>query len=398
MPSSAVISRCTVSSFSSALIKEPVDDAVNDFFCHLAVNTASGLYYEHHREGFHEAAMQTSSDMWPNDDAWTEANPFSYVEINGLKIPEPAAAYGLLWEAVYGHDTAKKGHMKIGSKEALRHLSRHFMSGHRVGPSGGHAYVVLMDELDQLTAKQDVGYNFFNWPTLAGSKLVVLAVANTMDLPERVMTGRVRSRLGMIRIDVQPYTTPQMEQIVKAWLAAASLHAGTPVVLAPDAVKFASMKVASISGDARRVLDIYRRADVKEAIKWMQNSPTAAYLCGLGFHERVMLAALVKCVRKEGVEEIQWGVVPAAAPAHALAEFARDGQCDDDCLGRLGASEFWLVLGSLLASHAVICEAGAVVARKAEEERRVALNLGYAEVERVLGEVGGAKWRNVLNV
>lgn len=57
--------------------------------------------------------------------------------------------------------------------------------------------VVLMDELDQLmTTKQDVVYNFFNWPTLAGSKIVVLAVANTMDLPERVMTGRVRSRLG----------------------------------------------------------------------------------------------------------------------------------------------------------------------------------------------------------
>lgn len=54
-----------------------------------------------------------------------------------------------------------------------------------------------MDELDQLvTAKQDVVYNFFNWPTLVGSKLIVLAVANTMDLPERVMSGRVRSRLG----------------------------------------------------------------------------------------------------------------------------------------------------------------------------------------------------------
>ena len=58
--------------------------------------------------------------------------------------------------------------------------------------------VVLMDELDQLmTQKQDVVYNFFNWPTLVGSKLIVLAVANTMDLPERVMSGRVRSRLGV---------------------------------------------------------------------------------------------------------------------------------------------------------------------------------------------------------
>ena len=46
--------------------------------------------------------------------------------------------------------------------------------------------VVLMDELDQLMTTKQVGiYNFFNWPTLAGSKLVVLAIANTMDLPER---------------------------------------------------------------------------------------------------------------------------------------------------------------------------------------------------------------------
>lgn len=57
--------------------------------------------------------------------------------------------------------------------------------------------IVLMDELDQLlTTKQEVVYNFFNWPTLVGSKLIVIAVANTHDLPERVMSGRVRSRLG----------------------------------------------------------------------------------------------------------------------------------------------------------------------------------------------------------
>ena len=54
-----------------------------------------------------------------------------------------------------------------------------------------------MDELDQLlTSKQDVIYNFFNWPSLAASKLIVIAVANTHDLPERVMSAKVRSRLG----------------------------------------------------------------------------------------------------------------------------------------------------------------------------------------------------------
>jgi len=57
--------------------------------------------------------------------------------------------------------------------------------------------VVLVDELDQMLSKrQEVLYNFFNWPHSAHSRLVVIAVANTMDLPEREMSGKIRSRLG----------------------------------------------------------------------------------------------------------------------------------------------------------------------------------------------------------
>jgi origin recognition complex subunit 1 len=56
----------------------------------------------------------------------------------------------------------------------------------------------------------------------------------------------------MVRINFQPYTTTQLEQIVHARLG------GSTEVLSKDAVKFAAMKVSSISGDARRVLDICR--------------------------------------------------------------------------------------------------------------------------------------------
>ena len=51
--------------------------------------------------------------------------------------------------------------------------------------------MVLMDELDLLvTRKQTVIYNFFDWPNRRHSRLVVVAVANTMDLPERMLTHR----------------------------------------------------------------------------------------------------------------------------------------------------------------------------------------------------------------
>ncbi|KAI0245980.1 P-loop containing nucleoside triphosphate hydrolase protein [Lactifluus subvellereus] len=315
-----------------------------------------------------------------------ETNPFTYVEINGLRIPEPSAAYSLLWEAVSGHVTAIDGHLRLSAKLALKHLSRHFGSSRHAGP-GGHACVVLMDELDQLmTAKQDVVYNFFNWPTLAGSKLVVLAVANTMDLPERVMSGRVRSRLGMIRINFQPYTTPQLEQIVHARLG------GSNEVLSTDAVKFAAMKVSSISGDARRVLDICRRAvelvqpcrrtarteDVKDVIRDLQNSPTATFLRSLSLHERILLAALLRCVRRSGVEEIPW--VEVQQQHHLYAGVFADSAAE--------LCELEGVLDALLAARVVLSEPRGT--------RRIVLNLEHLEVERVLGEVGGQQWRSML--
>lgn len=55
---------------------------------------------------------------------------------------------------------------------------------------------VCLDQLDLLwTHKQDVMYNIFDWPSKTRAQLVVLAVANTMDLPERIMMKRVSSRL-----------------------------------------------------------------------------------------------------------------------------------------------------------------------------------------------------------
>ncbi|KAF9454534.1 P-loop containing nucleoside triphosphate hydrolase protein [Macrolepiota fuliginosa MF-IS2] len=336
-----------------------------------------------------------------------ETNPFTFVEINGLRLPEPSAAYNLLWEAVSGHDAAKDGHLSVSSKESLKALTRYFSGGAGRGP-GGHACIVLMDELDQLvTNKQDVVYNFFNWPTLAGSKLVVIAVANTMDLPERVMTGRVRSRLGMIRINFQPYTRTQLETIVRARLGSAqeSLGQGSKSVIEEKAITMASMKVSGISGDARRVLDICRRTvelaqpdnrtatikDVQEVFRAMQHNPIVAYLQDCSFHERLMLASLVKCMKREGVDEIKWGEI-----CHQHLIYMSVIPTDSDPKTRPTANELLMVRDSLSASRAVVVEEGAMVARKHEDERRILLNIEQGEVERVLSDVGGNAWRNIL--
>jgi origin recognition complex subunit 1 len=56
--------------------------------------------------------------------------------------------------------------------------------------------VLLLDELDQLVmAKQTVLYNLFNWPTLPNSRLIVVAIANTMNLAD-MLPNKIQSRVG----------------------------------------------------------------------------------------------------------------------------------------------------------------------------------------------------------
>lgn len=114
-----------------------------------------------------------------------ELDDFIFVEINGMKVTDPHQSYSLLWEALKGD--------RVSPSQALDLLEREFNhpSPRRV------PCVVLMDELDQLVTKtQSVMYNFFNWPGLRHSRLIVLAVANTMDLPERTLSNKISSRLG----------------------------------------------------------------------------------------------------------------------------------------------------------------------------------------------------------
>ena len=121
-----------------------------------------------------------------------------------------------------------------------------------------------------------------------------------------------------------------------------------------------------------------RTDDVKDVIRDLQNSPTAAFLRALALHERILLAALLKCVRRTGVDEIPWADVQHQHHLYA-GVFADSAPAPRELEG---------VLDALLAARVVLSEARGA--------RRIVLNLEPAEVERVLGEVGGQQWRNML--
>lgn len=141
-----------------------------------------------------EVIRQLQCDVEAN-----QLDDFIFVELNGMKITNPHHSYALLWEALKGE--------RVSASQALELLEREFTNPNpRRVPC-----VVLMDELDQLVTKnQSVMYNFFNWPALRHSRLIVLAVANTMDLPERTLSNKISSRLGKAQLKTREGPMPNI--------------------------------------------------------------------------------------------------------------------------------------------------------------------------------------------
>ncbi|XP_076578395.1 origin recognition complex subunit 1 [Chaetodon auriga] len=190
-----------------------------------------------------------------------EIPPFHFIEINGMKMTDPHQAYVQILQKLTGQ--------KATADHAAALLEKRFSNP----APRKETTVLLVDELDLLwTRKQNVMYNLFDWPTRRHARLVVLTIANTMDLPERIMINRVASRLGLTRMSFQPYSFKQLQQIIMSRLNKVK-------AFEQDALQLVSRKVAALSGDARRCLDICRRAT--EICEHSAADPSAAGLVGM---------------------------------------------------------------------------------------------------------------------
>ncbi|XWS52515.1 hypothetical protein CRYUN_Cryun11dG0077100 [Craigia yunnanensis] len=171
--------------------------------------------------------------------------PYCFVEVNGLKLASPENIYRVIYEALTGN--------RVTWKKALQLLNERFLDGKKIGKEDDRPCILLIDELDLLvTRNQSVLYNILDWPTKPYSKLIVIGIANTMDLPEKLLP-RISSRMGIQRLCFGPYNYQQLQEIISSRLKGID-------AFEKQAVEFASRKVAAISGDARRALEICRRA------------------------------------------------------------------------------------------------------------------------------------------
>ena len=138
------------------------------------------------------------------------------------------------------------------------------------------------------------------WPHHRESRLTIVGIANTMNLPEQLMQ-KIKSRMGSRRLVFNQYSHKQIQTIVKARLETVS------TVFEPSAIDFACRKIAISSSDIRKTLKVLRKSveicqkeqtdrvaiqHIQEAYTLLYSSPSLNAIKKLGFHHKLLILSL----------------------------------------------------------------------------------------------------------
>lgn len=184
-----------------------------------------------------------------------EREQFDIIEINAMSL----ADVNLLYSNV---DQAFTGVKNYSPQQSAQRLNKFFREGVDISATVPKAreksrkLVVVLDEMDVLVSKdQKVLYDVLDWSASTKMHFVVICIANTMNLPEK-MLPRISSRLGVNRLVFAPYTTQQLKIILSGFVSSqAELQCDS------SAIQLCAAKVGAVSGDVRRAFEILRRAN-----------------------------------------------------------------------------------------------------------------------------------------
>ncbi|XP_054720892.1 cell division control protein 6 homolog [Uloborus diversus] len=125
--------------------------------------------------------------------------------------------------------------------------------------SSGSMHVLVLDEIDHLDSKgQEILYNLFEWPQICRSTLILIGIANALDLTDRVLPRLHAFHCQPYLIHFQPYTKDQIVSVLEDRLSELQNEGGP--IIQPIAIQLCARKIAACTGDIRKALDICRRA------------------------------------------------------------------------------------------------------------------------------------------
>jgi len=143
--------------------------------------------------------------------------------------------------------------LKLGSgvqRECILAIEKYLKTKHK-------SILLVLDEIDQLTSKnQSILYKIFEWPTIPRSKLVVIGIANSLNLTDRLLPMlKTKVSLQPELLNFPPYTKTELINIITHRLE----NTGIVDVFPANAIQLLAAKIASFRGDVRYALDVTRR-------------------------------------------------------------------------------------------------------------------------------------------
>lgn len=123
--------------------------------------------------------------------------------------------------------------------------------------------VVVLDEIDHLiTKEQDVLYRLFEWASQPDSHLVLIGIANALDLTDRLLPRLRAKSCEPCLLNFSPYTVKEVTEIIqdRLYSLADNDTKGELPLMHQKAVELCARKVAAGMGDLRSALDMCRQA------------------------------------------------------------------------------------------------------------------------------------------
>jgi len=136
-----------------------------------------------------------------NQKGGKNSRKFEFIHINAMSLTNPNLVYTILAEKIIGRRMSPQSAALFldeffKKKDKVQIVLRHMLKSTRQSSKKSlqqaqkvaeKIRVLLVDELDALiTQKQTLLYNLFEWPCNNTSRLLVISIANTMNLPERL--------------------------------------------------------------------------------------------------------------------------------------------------------------------------------------------------------------------
>ncbi|KAH8648957.1 P-loop containing nucleoside triphosphate hydrolase protein [Tricladium varicosporioides] len=181
--------------------------------------------------------------------------------VNCMSLKTSGDLHGILLESLCGD-------IEVFEGEESKTLQSMFVPRKK---SDKMVYIVTLDEIDHiLSLDLDILYNLFEWSLQKNSHLILVGIANALDLTDRFLPRLKARNLKPQLLPFLPYSAAQIKTVIITRLKSlVGKDSPTPdyvPFLHPAAIDLCSRKVSSQTGDLRKAFDICRRAiDVVEA-------------------------------------------------------------------------------------------------------------------------------------